>query len=595
MKLREKGVRYHYLFNIKISPFLKCLGFLLIALQTNGQGFLRVEGKYIVDENHKKIQLRGMGLGGWMVQEGYMLRFTKDGQQHVIKSKFSQLAGEEKTKEFYEKWLNNFIQKADIDSLKSWGFNSVRLPMHYNLFTLAVEDEPVKGKNTFLKKGFQLVDSLLKWCGANKMYVILDMHAAPGGQGNDVNISDRDPGKPSLWESPANQEKLIALWSELSRRYSAKRWIGGYDILNETNWGFQKPDDKNGLNEQENKPLKALSINIINAIRREDKNHIIIIEGNGWGNNYNGMLPMQDKNLVLSFHKYWNYNDQASIQKFLSLREKYNMPLWLGETGENSNVWFTEAVRLAETNNIGWSWWPMKKLGINNPFQVKSPDNYQQLLDYWNNSKPFQGNAATTLDGLAENILAQNCIFHKDVIDAMFRQVYSDKALPFGTNTIGNSIFAVDYDLGRNGIAYFDKDSCDYHISAGGDWVKWNTGSAYRNDGVDIETCNDSITNGYAAILDAGEWLQFTINVKERGFYNFNIRSSAAAAGQVYLTVNGEKIKNEENFLNSSSGQAWKTTELKDVKLDKGINRVKIFANDKTLLNFFKVTAVAKG
>ncbi|WP_431217755.1 cellulase family glycosylhydrolase [Puia sp. P3] len=67
-----------------------------------------------------------------------------------------------------------------------------------------------------------------------------------------------------------------------------------------------------------------------------DQRHIIIIEGNGFGNNYNGIFPLWDDNLVLSFHKYGNFNTQASIQNFLNWQDQYNVPLWLGESGENS-------------------------------------------------------------------------------------------------------------------------------------------------------------------------------------------------------------------------------------------------------------------
>ena len=191
-----------------------------------------------------------------MLQEGYMLKVPfKEQQQHVIKEHIQQLIGKEKTEAFYKAWRTNFIQKKDIDSLKSWGFNSIRLPMHYNLFTLSVEDEPVKGKNTWKQEGFTMVDSLVSWCKANEMYLILDMHATPGGQGHDLNISDRDPSKPSLWESKANQQKLIALWTKLAERYKDEPSIGAYDIINEPNWTFEGRD-KNGREDTLNKPLK---------------------------------------------------------------------------------------------------------------------------------------------------------------------------------------------------------------------------------------------------------------------------------------------------------------------------------------------------
>ncbi|HEY0354782.1 MAG TPA: hypothetical protein VGC29_01180 [Flavisolibacter sp.] len=127
------------------------------------QGFLKANGKDIVDAKGEKIILRGMGLGGWMLQEGYMFQLGFLGQQYRIREKISELVGKEKTNEFYNEWLINHTTKADIDSMAAWGFNSIRLPMHYNLYTLPVEDEPVKGQHTWLEKGFVLTDSLLNW------------------------------------------------------------------------------------------------------------------------------------------------------------------------------------------------------------------------------------------------------------------------------------------------------------------------------------------------------------------------------------------------------------------------------------------------
>jgi len=156
--------------------------FLIFSLQAGGQGFLTTKGKAIVKENGDTLILRGIGLGGWMLQEGYMLQTSGFANaQYQIRDKIEQLIGKEDTDLFYDAWLANHVRKIDIDSLKAWGFNSVRLPMHYNLFTLPLEDEPVAGQNTWLNKGFELTDSLISWCGQNQMYVILDLHAAPGG------------------------------------------------------------------------------------------------------------------------------------------------------------------------------------------------------------------------------------------------------------------------------------------------------------------------------------------------------------------------------------------------------------------------------
>lgn len=53
----------------------------------------------------------------------------------------------------------------------------------------------------------------------------------------------------------------------------------------------------------------------------------------------------------------------AFIQFITSLRSTKNVPVWCGESGENSNHWYADAVQLFEDNGIGWSWWTWKKIG----------------------------------------------------------------------------------------------------------------------------------------------------------------------------------------------------------------------------------------
>jgi cellulase (glycosyl hydrolase family 5) len=389
-----------------------------------GQGFLKAKDTLIVNGKGEPVILRGMGLGGWMLQEPYMLKLNGVGPQFRIRERISELIGPEKTATFYDVWLMCHTRKIDIDSMAAWGFNSVRLPMHYNLYTLPVDKEPVKGKNTWLEKGFALTDSLLSWCKANHMYLILDMHAAPGGQGNDYNIADRDSTKPSLWQSSASRAKLVALWRRLAERYAREPWIGGYDILNEPNWGFADTLDKHGLKETGNGPLRDLLMDITNAIRQVDKKHMIIIEGNGWGNNYRGMLPPWDDNMVLSFHKYWNPNTDEAIGHFLELRRTYHMPLWLGESGENNNTWYRECIRLVEGHSIGWSWWPLKKIGTNNPLEIVMSPQYKKLADYLTGKgpKPTEEEVEQGLDSLLQSVRLENNRYHKEVTDALFQR-----------------------------------------------------------------------------------------------------------------------------------------------------------------------------
>lgn len=548
----------------------------------NGQGFLKTDGTNIVNEDGEVVIWRGVGLGGWMLQEGYM--YKTSGPQYKIEERIEALVGAEKKQEFYDAWWANHMRKIDVDSMAAWGFNSIRLPMHYKLFTPPIEDETVPGEITWIEKGFEMTDQLLEWCKANNMYLILDLHAAPGGQGENADINDYDPSKPSLWESEANKEKMIALWRKLAERYADEPMIGGYDIINEPNWGFtNRAGDPNGCSESKNEPLWDLQRRVIEAIREVDQNHIIIIEGNCWGNNYNG-LPDQlwDDNLVFSFHKYWNSNDQNAIQGMINLREKYDMPLYLGESGENSNTWFTDAISLVEENGIGWAWWPFKKMGTNNPLEIKVSAGYQKILDYWrtSNGKPSEEEAYQTLMQLAEDIKLENNIFHRDVVDAMIRQPHSLEAIPFKSHKIegtGSSIiFATDYDLGRHGIAYQDTEADNTTGNAGGQ--AWNLGYSYRNDGVDIEACEDEETNGYnVGWIENGEWMQYTIWVEEEGLYSLGLRTaSTGSAGKISLTTNGYKITDVIPLPNTGGYQDWETTVVEDVYLKSGQNVLRV-------------------
>lgn len=557
----------------------------MVLLQTGAaaQGFLRTDQGRIVNDKGEPVLWRGMGLGGWMLQEGYMLKVQGIGnQQHVIKAKISELVGPDRTEEFYQSWRANHMRKIDVDSLAAWGFNSVRLPMHYNLFTLPVESEPVQGQDTWRNEGFEMVDQLLAWCKANKVYLILDLHAAPGGQGNDVNIADRDETKLSLWESELNQKKTIALWKKLAERYANEPWIGAYDLINEPNWGFESKDDSHGCGEKKNEPLQALFKSITAAIREVDKNHIIIIEGNCWGNNYGGITPDWDSNLVMSFHKYWNYNDAGSIAGIMGLRDKYHVPVWLGESGENSNVWFRDAIHLMEANQIGWCWWPLKKLGFNNPLEVRVPGDYSKVLDYWagKGAKPTQEIAWNGLKELAENLRLENCIYHRDVIDAMFRQVQTSKTIPYKTNVLNGKITipAVEFDLGRNGKAYYDLDTADYHISAGGDWKVWNSGRVFRNDGVDIGQAGNDY---YVTRFEPREWLQYSIRVPEgAGAFAMQIEAASATGAKIIISSPTFSVT---GVIPKSGSHNWKSVSLPAIRFDRGDQQVRVTVKEGTI------------
>lgn len=565
---------------------MKKLALALLACMTtlpaSAQDWLRADGQRIVDESGNPILLRGMGLGGWMLQEGYMLQLGQlgSGQQYRIRAAIAELIGEEKTAEFYQAWLDNHTRKADIDRMARWGMNSVRLPIHYNLLTLPIEKEPVAGKDSWLEDGFRRIDTLLAWTRANGMYLILDLHAAPGGQGNDLPIADRDPGKPSLWQSAENRRKTIALWRKLAQRYANEPGIGAYDLLNEPNWDFSAPGGDHGCKEEGNAPLKQLYTDIAAAIRQVDKRHMLVIEGNCWGNNYAGLLPFADKNTALSFHKYWNTNDEAAIAPFLKLRDTHNMPLWLGESGENSNVWFRDAIALVEKHQIGWAFWPLKKIGFNNPLEIAPNPGWAKLVAYWTGKglRPDADEAYATLMQLARHdIRYENNLFHQDVVDAMLRQPHDPSprpSAPLLVTSEGGAFDAVDYDIGPAGVAYHDTDDANYHVTTGKGRTLWNNGRTWRNDGVDI--AREEGESLYVSDFKPGEWMRYSLSADGGGRYTIEVEAKAGKPGTLTLTLNGTVFT-----LAAPAGTGWQKLRLSaPVTLLDGNNLLVLGAKD---------------
>ncbi len=524
-------------------------------------------GPYLKDDNSNNVILRGINLGGWMLQEPYLFQFTGAADsQHEFKEKLVEFIGQENTDNFYNAWYENFITQVDVDSLASHGYNSIRLPMHYDLFTLPIQNEPVSGENTWLDLGFSMVDNLLDWCEANNMYLILDLHAAPGGQGFGSDINDYNPNLPSLWESEENKNKTIALWGKLAERYSDEPWIGGYDLLNETHWNLAENE------------LRNFYIDVTNEIRQYDQQHIIFIEGNGYANDFSGLTPPWDDNMVYSFHKYWSFND--SLDWVTWIRNEYGVPLWMGEGGENSNQWFTEAIKVFEENYIGWAFWPWKKLeSISAPYAIPTNSNYQSLINYFRGeaSAPSIENAVNGLMQLAEDSHISNNRFQRDVVDAMIRQVNSNETLPFnGQNNIPGILYASDYDLGAMDYAYSDSDYATYHINTD-NFQAWNQGWQYRNDGVDIENSSDTDGNGYqVGFTSEDEWLIFSVEIQESGFYNIVTRYASASSGIFSMELDGIPIVDNIILYNTGSYSNFVNKLTQGIYLPEGTFKLKM-------------------
>lgn len=379
------------------------------------KGFFSTRGKEILDPQGKPVLLKGIGLGNWLVPEGYMFKFEKVSSPRLIYDLFDILLGEREAEKFWNKFRADYTTREDIKFLKKCGFNSIRIPFNYRLFVTDDEKQELTGL------GYALLDSAVKWCREENLPVVLDMHCAPGGQTGD-NIDD-SYGYPFLFESEENINLTIRIWTKLADTYKNDPIVIGYDLLNEPIAHYFDKDKLNPLLEPFFKRLTA-------AIRTVDKNHIVFIAGAQWNSNFSVFGKPFDDNLVYTFHKYWTPATKEVVQDYIDFGEKYQVPIWMGESGENTNEWITEFRTMLEKENIGWCFWPYKKLNSERGIvSIVPPKDYDLIINFANkfdvsygyirDNKPDQEKIKTILAHYLENVKLKNCVINSEYLKAL--------------------------------------------------------------------------------------------------------------------------------------------------------------------------------
>lgn len=332
--------------------------------------FIRVEGHDLLRSDGSKLLIRGTNLGNWLNPEGYMFGFNKANSARLIDEMFCQLAGPDFTAEFWKKFKDNYVTRRDIEFIAAAGANTIRLPFHYKLFT----DEDYMGL-TAAQDGFARVDSLMGWCRDNGLYLILDMHDAPGGQTGD-NIDD-SYGYPWLFESEASQQKFCAVWRKIAARYKDEPVVLGYELMNEPIAPYF--ENTEALNAR----LEPLHKRAVKAIREVDTNHIILLGGSQWNSNFRPFSDAAyDDKLMYTCHRYGGEPTAEAIRDFIRFRDSVNRPMYMGEIGHNTDEWQAAFRQTMEENNIGWTFWPYKKLDGSCLMGIREPGNWSQVVAF---------------------------------------------------------------------------------------------------------------------------------------------------------------------------------------------------------------------
>ena len=247
-----------------------------------------------------------------------------------------------------------------------------------------------------------LLDSLLGWCEKHKIYAVLDLHAAPGGQSP---YFVADPLEKNLWRVPLYRERTIALWKAMAARYKDSPVIAAYDLLNEpaSHAGPQKLTD---FYEQ-----------IIAAIREVDSKHMLFLEGSGFSRIFGFFKALPDENMAFSFHLYtWLIDNplgedvQDKMAPYGDLGYKLNVPVWCGEWGENKYEVLRNTLYAFESSPIsGWCYWTWKKTEGKYPALVSIPasESWKKVIEYIRKpQKELTLSREESLRGMAEFIEA---------------------------------------------------------------------------------------------------------------------------------------------------------------------------------------------
>lgn len=504
-------------------------------------GFLHTQGQDIVDEQGRKIMLRGVGLGNWMLPEGYMWHFGGDADRpRRIEKVVSDLIGPEAAAAFWHEYRRNFVNDADIARIAALGFNSVRPALDARLF-LTEGSNPQE-----VPEGYELLDDLVASCARHGVYVIIDMHAAPGGQ-TGQNIDDSADNQPRLFMDPAEQDRLVNLWVKIARRYASQPAVAGYDLLNEP------LPRRTGAEEKYKSRLQPLYERITRAIREVDPRHFVTVEGADWANDWSAFTPPAfAPNAVYQFHYYcWDHPTKLKgIRQYLEFRDKVNAPVWVGETGEANDTIYWGTTEYFESRNIGWSFWPWKKMDSRNGItSVPAPEDWEQITGYTRGEgKPSPETARRAFAQLLENVKLAHCRFNEDVVNSLLRRApVKIEAEDYGQEGLNKSYFVHDTDFRSK----FYRTTEPVPIESLGDGGRFGGGQAVR--------------------LNEGEWTAYTVNSGADLEYPVTLRARNETANG---TATVEIAANETPRQTALSGVEWAEVRLKPILLHQGENRI---------------------
>jgi len=329
-------------------PGIATTGLLVFAIgvmAANGQHLpmIKVQGTALVDaQSGQPISLRGMNLGNWLVIERWMLRYPKDQfeDQKGLEDTLARRFGDKEMERLIETYRKNWLGQDDLRLLKTFGFNTVRIPFLCDLLLDDADqlDGPEQRGRTLRirENAWVWLDQAIAWAEAEQMYVVLCLHGVPGRQS--IAHHTGQVGTNRLWDSAEAQRRTVWLWREIAARYEGRPNVAAYDLINEPYADF-----KRNVRPQ----LSELIDKVIRAIREVDSDTVLFAPAvlghdfwfygppaeRGWTGVGFTFHPYPGRYGSPRTHETFDRFFEEELPWFAQRQKQLNAPLLIGEFG----------------------------------------------------------------------------------------------------------------------------------------------------------------------------------------------------------------------------------------------------------------------
>ena len=368
--------------------------------------FVSVDSKgQLVKRTGEKILLRGVNLGGWLIQESWMCPVNGRDKTWANLDSLEELRtrgfSEEQIQALFDSYQDNWLTEYDLDIMAAAGCNSLRVPFWYRNFMKNERGEWL-ADNPDDNPGFQRLDWVVEQAGKRGMYSILDMHGCPGGQCKAHCCGTW--GRNELYTNELYRDVMKELWTAIAARYRGNPAVAAYDVMNEPNnnddYAAYPPNNWDASDEYSWRLTNRVYREMIRAIRAVDPEHTITVEGIWDITNIPDPRVEGWENMMYQLHLYDNTEDfKRLVREAARLCADYGVAAYVGE------FWNLDGIGLCEAHGVHWSLWSYKsgKPAKNSAWMHKdceiadtTCDSYEKILRKW-------GAALRTENGFACN------------------------------------------------------------------------------------------------------------------------------------------------------------------------------------------------